>query len=148
VIGILGVGTEAEDIGQEVFLRFYQSLGKFRGESSVGTYLTRIAINLAINELRRDRYRKKFFFLRSNKGIANSTSIEDKQKQQDIKNMVRQAIQQLEPKFRTVIVLRLINGYSSQETADILGLPLGTVMSRLARAQMKLKKILKPLMGE
>ena len=148
MIGILGVGPEAEDIGQEVFLRFYQSLGKFRGESSVGTYLSRIAINLAINELRRRRYRKKFFSLRANKGMANSTSIEDKQPQQDIKNMVRQALQQLEPKSRSVIVLRLINGYSSQETADILGLPLGTVLSRLARAQMKLKKILKPLMGE
>jgi len=148
VIGMLGVSPEAEDIGQEVFLRFYQSLDKFRGESSLGTYLTRIAINLAINELRRRRYRKKFLFFGSSKGIANSTSIEDKQQQQDIKNMVRQAIQQLEPKFRAVIVLRLMDGYSSQETAEILGLPLGTVLSRLARAQMKLKKILKPLMGE
>jgi hypothetical protein len=58
--------------------------------------------------------------------------------------MVQKAIQQLAPKFRSVIVLRLIDGYSTQETAHILNLPLGTVLSRLARAQMKLKKILEP----
>ena len=145
---MIGAGPEAEDIGQEVFLRFYQSLDKFRGDSIVGTYLTRIAINLAINEFRRRRHRKKYLIFSSKQSTSNSYFIEDNQKQQDIKSLVRKALQQLEPKFRAVIVLRLINGYSTQETADILGLPLGTVLSRLVRAQIKLKKILEPLMGE
>ena len=48
VIGMLGYCTEAEDIGQETFIRFYKALHKFRGESSIGTYLTRIAINLSL----------------------------------------------------------------------------------------------------
>lgn len=148
MIGMLGVCPEAEDIGQEVFLRFYQSLDKFRGESSVGTYLTRIAINLSLNELRRRKLRQKFLISRSSNKTKSISSINHENHQKDIKNMVRQAIQKLNPKFREVIVIRLIDGYSTQETAQILNLPLGTVFSRLARAQMKLKKILRPLMGE
>jgi len=53
VIGMLGNCPEADDVGQETFIRFYQGLDKFRGEASVGTYLTRIAINLSLNELKR-----------------------------------------------------------------------------------------------
>ena len=61
--------------------------------------------------------------------------------------MVQHAILQLESKFKSVIVLRLIDGYSTAETAEILSIPTGTVLSRLARAQKKLKEILSPLMG-
>jgi len=52
VISILGYSPEAEDVGQETFIRFYRALDKFRGESSPGTYLTRIAVNLSLNELK------------------------------------------------------------------------------------------------
>ena len=51
IIGILGNSSEAEDVGQEVFIRFYRSINKYRGDSSVGTYLTRIAINLSLFRL-------------------------------------------------------------------------------------------------
>jgi RNA polymerase sigma-70 factor (ECF subfamily) len=64
------------------------------------------------------------------------------------REMVQQAIQKLEPKFRSVIVLRLIDGYSTEETSKILNIPPGTVLSRLARGQQKLKKLLLPYMGE
>ena len=57
--------------------------------------------------------------------------------------MVEKALQQLEPEFRSVVILRMIEGYSTKETAGILELPLGTVLSRLSRAQLKLKNILK-----
>nr|MCU0369662.1 sigma-70 family RNA polymerase sigma factor [Cyclobacteriaceae bacterium] len=53
VHSMLGHTPEAEDVGQEVFIRFYDALGKFRGDSAVGTYLVRIAINLSLNELKR-----------------------------------------------------------------------------------------------
>ena len=55
VTAMLGAGDEAEDVGQETFIRFYRSLDRFRGEASLGTYLTRIAINLSRNALRRRR---------------------------------------------------------------------------------------------
>lgn len=145
VIGMLGHCPEAEDIGQETFIQLYKSLSKFRGESSLGTYLTRIAINLSINEIRRRKSKRRFFFFKADNKIDNIPNTKNTNDQNEIKKIVRMGIQKLEPKFRSVIVLRLIDGYSTDETAQILNLPVGTVLSRLARAQMKLKEILKPL---
>jgi len=142
VIGMLGHCTEAEDIGQETFIRFYKSLDKFRGDASVGTYLTRIAINLSLNELRRRRRQRKFFFSKSDDKIENIPDTNNSNAKKEIKEIVHLGIQKLEPKFRAVIVLRLIDGYSTQETAQILKLPAGTILSRLTRAQMKLKEII------
>lgn len=148
VIGMLGKCPEAEDVGQETFIRFYKSLKNFRKESTVGTYLTRIAINLSLNELKRRKKRSMFFFQKEGDEQFN---IPDDSAQTDYsqdREMVQQAIQKLEPQFRSVIVLRLIDGYSTEETAEILNIPLGTVLSRLARAQKKLKELLSPYMGE
>ncbi len=145
VIGILGPTPEAEDVGQETFIRFYRSLKKFRGDSSIGTYLTRIAINLSLNELKRRKRQRGFLSPKVEDQIENVPDSRPEKEQREIKDLVEQGLQRLEPKFRAVIVLRLINGYSTQETADILNLPKGTVLSRLARAQMKLRKILTPL---
>jgi RNA polymerase sigma-70 factor (ECF subfamily) len=144
VIGMLGNCPEAEDVGQETFIRFYNHLDKFRGDASVGTYLTRIAINLSLNELKR-RKRKSLVFFR--KLSDEDFDIADESNEtgfDDNKELVQQSIQKLEPKFRSVVVLRLMDGYSTAETAEILKLPLGTVLSRLARGQQKLKKILSP----
>ena len=147
MIGMLGNCPEAEDIGQEAFLRFYKSLDKFRGESSVGTYLTRIAINLSLNEIKRRQRRRKFFYTNSDDNIENIPDTNATEDQKETKELVQRGIQKLETKFRIVIVLRLIDGYSTQETAKILNLPIGTVLSRLARAQMKLREILTPFTG-
>jgi RNA polymerase sigma-70 factor (ECF subfamily) len=145
VIGMLGNCPEAEDIGQEAFVRFYKSLDKFRGEASVGTYLTRIAINLSFNEFKRRKRQRKLFFSKSNDKIENIPDKNDERDRKATNELVHLCMQKLEPKFRTVIVLRLIDGYSTQETAQILNVPVGTVLSRLARGQMKLKEVLKPL---
>lgn len=145
VIGMLGYCTEAEDIGQETFIQFYKSLNKFRGDSSVGTYLTRIAINLSLNELKRRIRQRKFLFSKTDDSIENVANMNNTKDQNDIKKIIRQGLQKLEPNFRAVIVLRLIDGYSTQETAQILNLPVGTVLSRLARGQKKLKEIITPL---
>ncbi len=147
IIGMLGQCPEAEDVGQETFIRFYKNLRNFRGDSSVGTYLTRIAINLSLNEIKR-RKRRQTFFKRESNEVCNIPDEKTSRAYDDEKELVHWAIQKLEPKFRTVIILRLIDGYSTSETAEILGLPLGTVLSRLARAQQKLKEILLPYMGE
>ena len=146
VISMLGNCSEADDVGQETFIRFFKSLKDFRGDSSIATYLTRIAINLSLNELKR-RKRRKLLFSQSTDSIEN---IIDETEPEDfaLKRIVNRAIQQLDPMFRAVLVLRLVVGYSTKETADILKLPEGTVLSRLARAQKKLKSILTPLVGE
>jgi RNA polymerase sigma-70 factor (ECF subfamily) len=142
---MLGHTTEAEDIGQETFVRLYQSLNQFRGESSLGTYLTRIAINLSLNEIRRRKRRRNHYFPNNESTIVRIPDTLDLKNQRETNKLVQWGLQRLPPKFRTVIVLRLIDGYSTEETAKILGLPMGTVLSRLARAQMKLKEILTPV---
>ena len=146
VIGMLGDSADAEDVGQNVFIRFYKALGDYRGEAALGTYLTRIAINLSLNELKR-RQRMNLFFFRP---AADSPGLDlkdeqNRQDEYDTKQAVHHALQQLEPKFRSVVVLRMLQGYSTKETAEILKLPLGTVLSRLSRAQDKLKELLKYL---
>lgn len=145
VIGMLGHCPEAEDIGQETFVRLYQSLRKFRGESSLGTYITRIAINLSLNEIRRRGRHRQFYLTDSAEKIEKLADSENPSKQNEMSDLIQRGLQKLPAKFRSVIVLRLIDGYSTEETAKILDLPAGTVLSRLSRAQMKLKIILAPL---
>ncbi len=146
VIGMLGPGEDAEDVGQNVFIRFYKAIDDFRGESSLGTYLTRIAINLSLNELKRQQ-RRNMFFIKTSPGSPeyDIKDEQDRQDEYDTRQAVQQALPQLDPKFRSVVVLRMLQGYSTKETAQILKLPPGTVLSRLARAQDKLKDLLKYL---
>ena len=146
VIGMLGKGDDAEDVGQETFIRFYNALDKFRGESSVGTYLTRIAINLCLNEIKK---RKRSSLTAQETELENfADPVNQNDPEEREKNeMVRKAILKLKPDYRTVVILRLMEGYSTQETSDILKLPLGTVLSRLSRAQQRLRDILKPSIG-
>lgn len=145
IIGMIGKCSEAEDIGQEVFVRFYKARHNFRGDSAIGTYLTRIAINLSLNEIKRRSRRSQLFF----HSYDETLDVEDKDRNIDTdedREVIQRAIRELAPKFRSVIVLRLIDGYSTEETAKILSVPIGTVLSRLARAQKKLKEILSPML--
>lgn len=134
VQSMLGATPEAEDVGQDVFVRFYQALDKFRGESAVSTYLIRIAINLSLNEIRR-RKRKNFLFTNEEEGHFVKVG-EDKS---DMKEIVSYEVGRLDTDFRSVVTLRMMEGYTTEETAKILGIPMGTVLSRLSRAQKKLK---------
>jgi RNA polymerase sigma-70 factor (ECF subfamily) len=134
VKSMLGATAEAVDVGQEVFIRFYESLDQFKGESALGTYLIRICINLSLNELKKRKRQSDFFRpieAAEEKGIDAVNT--------DIKELVQFEINKLEEEFRVVVVLRMIEGYSTEETAEILKIPLGTVLSRLSRAQKKLK---------
>ena len=148
VIGMIGNCDEADDIGQEVFIRFYHSMKRFRGDSSIGTYLTRIAINLSINELKRRKRRKLFFTDQPENDIKNHLVNNEALPDSYDREFIHRAIQKLDTKFRSVVVLRFLDGYTTKETAAILKIPQGTVLSRLARAQEKLKELLSPIMEE
>ena len=142
VIGMLGNRPDADDVGQETFIRFYRSLNQYKGEASLGTYLTRIAINLSLNALKkRKRHEMTELDEKHNPLWIHASSSQ----QSDNVEWVQKALAQLDEKYRVVVVLRLIEGYSTKETAQILRLPEGTVLSRLARAQVKLKSILEKL---
>lgn len=146
VINMLGPCAEADDVGQEVFIRFYRNVGQFKGTSAVSTYLTRIAINLSLNELKRRKIRTlRYVFFKQESDqpdpIYNQAADSDADKS-DHNNLVHKALQYLDMKLRAVVVLRLIEGYDTRETADILQIPQGTVLSRLSRGQERLKEIL------
>lgn len=148
VIGMLGPGPEADDVGQETFIRFFGAMNRFRGDSSLKTYLTRIAMNLSLNELKR-RKRASSRWLRVDESSGpdvefQSTAEGPEQPDEALDRsertrVVRDAIERLDEKHRAVVVLRLIEGLSTRETAHTLDLPQGTVLSRLSRALEKLK---------
>ena len=141
VNGILGDPVFAEDIGQEVFIKLYYSLSDFRGDAKISTYIQRIAINLTLNELKR-RKRISSLFTQKNDDELYEYEIDDVENKYDARATVDKALMELEPKFRVIVVMRMLQGYSTKETAEILKLPVGTVLSRLSRAQEQLRKYL------
>ena len=145
---MIGYRPQAEDIGQETFFRFYKSLSKFRGDSKIGTYLTRIAINLCLDEIKRMKKKRTLFVSNPGETIQELPDTNNSPLRGEAQKIVHWGLQRLEPKFRSVIVLRLLDGCTSRETAEILHLPIGTVLSRLIRAQQKLKRILAPVYEE
>ncbi|HET6569612.1 MAG TPA: RNA polymerase sigma factor [Rhodothermales bacterium] len=151
VVGMLGRGDEVDDVAQETFIRFYETLERFRGEASVGTYLTRIAMNLSLNAIkRRKRWTARFLSTEFIIGTRHEAAVDSipGAEQSEQRERIRKAVDTLEPKLRAVVVLRMVDEYSTRETADILGVPLGTVLSRLSRAQAKLRKVLGPYYNE
>jgi RNA polymerase sigma-70 factor, ECF subfamily len=146
VKGMLGDSVYAEDIGQEVFIKLYYSLQEFRGDSKLSTYINKIAINLTLNELKK---RKRAFSFLSQKGDEEIYGLDfgasEEADRNEASEIVNKALMALDPGFRIVVAMRMLQGYSTKETAEILDLPLGTVLSRLSRAQEQLRIILKKL---
>jgi RNA polymerase sigma-70 factor (ECF subfamily) len=143
VKGMLGDSVFAEDIGQEVFIKLYYSLSEFRGEAKLSTYIQKIAVNLTLNEIKR---RKRFFTLFSQKAndemYAFEIADQDTEERREASEIVNKALMAMDPKFRIIVTMRMLQGYSTKETAEILNLPIGTVLSRLSRAQEQLRNIL------
>jgi len=156
VYWFLGDYQEANDCSQEIFIKVFKSIKKFRSESSFSTWLYRIAINTCKNRLKSSAYRWK----KKTVPLENPESSEDGNLSYKIQNnspspanelekkerlmMIQKAINALPQEQNRVIVLRDIQGLSYQEISDITGLNLGTVKSRLARARMALRKNLVP----
>lgn len=143
VKGMLGDSVFAEDIGQEVFINLFYALAEFRGDAKLSTYIQRIAVNLTLNEIKK---RKRFFSMFSHKGNNEMHEIEiadhSSEERSEAAELVSKALSEMDPKFRIIVTMRMLQGYSTKETAEILDLPLGTVLSRLSRAQEQLKNIL------
>jgi len=153
VVGMLGPGDDADDVGQETFIRFHRALGSFRGESSLKTYLVHIAMNLSLNALKRRRRSVLRFVSRDSESDDGDPLVdlpeprvgpEGDVDSKELQLLVRAAVRRLGEKHRSVVVLRLFHEYSTKETADILGVPEGTVLSRLSRAMKELESLLRP----
>ena len=150
VIGMLGPGDEADDVGQETFIRFHRAMGNFRGDARLGTYITRIAINLSLKALKKRQTWIKRFVSRDDEDAIVPEPAEDGERHVEVRSrteLVHRAIGSLKPEHRAVVVLRMLEGYSTRETAQMLDVPQGTVMSRLSRALERLEGLLKPYLG-
>ena len=142
--------ADAEDVAQEAFVKISRSLDSFRGESRLSTWIYRIATNTATDHLRRPSARQA---LRQGQGseegeiLSDYDSIPDKAPlhdtlllRRDMNDCIRGLVDELPEKYRTVLVLKEIEGLTNAETGAVLGLSLHTVKIRLHRARMQLKK--------
>jgi len=140
---------DAEDVVQDAFLKAYQNLGQFQGQSKFYTWLVRIAVNEALMRLRRRRPERTVSIDEDIKTdedsmpreIADwSPNPEQLYTQAELKELLGKTIQGLPPSFRTVFVLRDVEGLSTEETASALELSVPAVKSRLLRARLQLRE--------
>ena len=145
--GILRNDSEAEDVVQDTYVRALTHLGEFRGQSSLSTWLVRIAMNEAMGRLRGARPALPLDEQREDKSgaeviefRATSSDPEKSVAQRHIQAVVEQAIDDLSEPFRLVFIARVIEEMSIDETADLLGLKPETVKTRLHRARGMLRE--------
>lgn len=135
---------EVEDVSQEVFLKVYQSLGNYRNESKLSTWIATIAYNTGINHLRKlkkEDGRINFDDTSVLKSLADFRT--ENYERIDLHQYIREQIELLPVNFRTVITLYHLEEFSYQEIEQITGMPEGTVKSYLFRAKTILKEKLK-----
>jgi RNA polymerase sigma-70 factor (ECF subfamily) len=154
--GILRNDSEAEDVVQETYMRALTHLEDFRGDSSLATWLSRIAMNEALGRLRRQRPGVELSSLPPGTLEAqiiqfpHSATSEDPEKtmaQREIQRVVEHAIDELPDNFRIVFITRVVEGMNVEETAEILGLKPETVKTRLHRARGMLRENVEKKIG-
>jgi RNA polymerase sigma-70 factor (ECF subfamily) len=141
---------DAEEVAQDTLLQAFKHLGSFRGDSRFSTWLTRIAVNMALMKVRS----RKIQVMSLDNGAETGSGqvvreIQDKQPtveqqclQQELQFILVEMIGRLGPRYRTVFHLRNMEDLSIAETAEILGLSASVVKSRLMRARLQLRKSL------
>jgi len=151
---VLKSRSEAEEAVQAAYLSAFSSIGAFEGRSALSTWLIRIVINEALGRRRAAERRRRQLekegiavlddyretLMRGSVAEGPDVAIAREQ----IRVLLEQAVAQLPESFRSVFVLRDVEGLSSEETAEILDVPLGTVKTRLHRSRRKLKELLAP----
>ncbi|MDH7568190.1 MAG: sigma-70 family RNA polymerase sigma factor [Armatimonadota bacterium] len=146
--------ADAEDLTQEVFIRAYLGIKNFRGRSSFQTWLFQIANNVCVDRFRRARRERVVCSLdhpiETDGGEVErevpdwSNNPEELAHGREMQEMVQRALLMLPEKLRAVVVLHDLQGMPYEEIAEILGIPVGTVKSRLFNARMELRKRLRP----
>jgi RNA polymerase sigma-70 factor (ECF subfamily) len=141
--GIVRNREDALDVVQEVFIKIYDAIKKFKGESGLYVWMYRIAVNKSLDFYRKKKRKYMIFEKASDDARVHNTQIEtrtpqDKTLALELKEKVAEAIEQLPEKQKGIIILREIEGLSYQEIAKIMKCSVGTVMSRLFYARKKL----------
>lgn len=154
---ILRNRAEAEECVQAAYLAAFASIGSFEGRSALSTWLTRIVVNEALGRRRSEERRRRHL---EGKGIAVLDDYREALMcgsqpdtpdvavaREEIRRLLEHAVAGLPDIFRTVFVLREIEGLSSEDTAEILGIPVATVKTRLFRGRRRLQQTLAPELG-
>ena len=142
---------EADDLAQEVFLKISRSLDSFRGESSISTWVYRVATNAAMDTVRSPAYRARVVSIPVDDSCDaaearaaiedNVSSVEEEAIRSEMSACVQGLVAQLPENYRTVLVLSEIEGMKNSEIAEVLGISLQTVKIRLHRARTRLKDV-------
>jgi len=151
---MLGETAEASDVVQEIFLKVFRNIGGFKGEAALKTWIFRIAFSEILNRLRWWKRRYRFATVSlddqmNGNGMVHADNVasasptpEQLLQSKEEEAAIQQALRRLSSEHRSIIVLRDIEGFSYNEIAEVLGISIGTVKSRLARARADLKKTL------
>jgi RNA polymerase sigma-70 factor, ECF subfamily len=145
----------ADDLAQEVFVRVFVHRRNYRRGSKLSTWLFTIAANLAKNEIRRRVRRRNWFSLDALQEVLKDSALlfADRRESHDVmfereqlQNEIGRVIATVPEKYRLALVLRDIEGLAYEEIAGVLGVPGGTVRSRINRARNMLRRKLQPLL--
>lgn len=154
---ILKSRSDAEEAVQAAYMSAFANIGTFEGRSALSTWLTRIVINESLGRRRADERRRGYLkqegvalmadyrdaLMRGSEAEAPDVAVAREQ----IRKLIEQAVARLPDNFRSVFVLRDVEGLGSEDTAEILGIPVATVKTRLLRARRRLQEMLAPEMG-
>ena len=148
---LTGNPDDGAELAQEAFLNAWRGLEKFHGESSFATWLYRLASNACIDFLRKEKRRRSLSMTLSLDDEEEGRQAElpdqrfapeERLEQAENRRAIAQALEEVSPEHRQVLVMREINGLSYAEIGQVLGLEEGTVKSRIARARNALRKVL------
>ena len=144
---LVGHPEDAADVTQEVFFKAWRGLPRFQGDSAFSTWLYKLTDNAAIDLLRREKKRRGDASLDGPDSAALPADPAPTPQQaleaRELRQAVADGLARLSGEHRQVLVLREVNGLSYEEIGTMLGLPNGTVKSRIARARLALAKILR-----
>ena len=143
IYGVVGNETDAWDLAQEGFLKAWRSIHRFQGRSSFYTWLYRITINVTVDSLRRRCHHVEVELDDAIPSLLPGPGVN--YERAEIREQVYAALAKLTPEQRAVIVLKEIEDLQYHEIAEILGISVGTVMSRLFYGRKKLQSILRPI---
>lgn len=153
VLRLAGSAEDAQDLLQETFLRAYQKLGHFHGESSFFTWVYRIAVNLALSSRRRRRPDSRALGGLDARAVESAADTRETDpalplERAERERIIQKALNALAADHRAVVVLKEFDGLRYEEIGAILGIPVGTVRSRLHRARCELRASLRGLVDE
>jgi RNA polymerase sigma-70 factor (ECF subfamily) len=134
ILGIVLDSAMAEDLTQETFIRAYRARFKYKPTAPPGAWLHRIGVNVAISHLRRQRLARLL------PGRLYTPPEGSDYDEADARSVVTDALEVLTPKLRAAVMLHFYQGFTREEVAAILGIPPGTVASRMAKAITLMRK--------